>query len=59
MKLCRFGEGRLGLVDDGQIAGFTPEVGEPSDDDGLIVFLFGHWEVLLCLTGIRRWPGKH
>ena len=30
------------VVDNGEIAGLTPEFGEPAADDGLVVLFFAH-----------------
>jgi hypothetical protein len=53
--------GRGEFIDNTELAGFAPEVGEPAANDGLVIFLFGHAMSLLyvckslisvtCVTG--------
>src|SRR5258706_14546559 len=35
------------LVDDVEVAGLAPEIGEPTAHDGLVVIFFGHGEFLI------------
>jgi len=42
--------GRRELVDDAEIAGFAPELGEPPTDNGLVVLCFAHLDILPCLS---------
>jgi len=41
--------GRGELIDDAEIAGLAPELGEPPTDNSLAVFCFAHLDTLSCL----------
>src|SRR5215468_1983594 len=43
--------GRGEFVDDGEIAGFPPERGEPAADDGFVCCFFGHTRLLRVAAG--------
>src|SRR6266536_3117082 len=40
--------GRGELIDDAEIAGLAPELGEPSADNGLVVLCLAHLDTLPC-----------
>src|SRR5690348_14197109 len=42
------------FVDDGEIAGFTPERGEPAADDGFVFCFFGHTRLLSVMVGRKE-----
>src|SRR5215470_11465123 len=41
--------GRGELIDDAEIAGLAPELGEPLTDNSLVVLCFAHLDTLPCL----------